>query len=218
MANYFNLTLDTTAPSLVAVKINNGAEYTTSQAVALEITCEDSATIGYQMKIWGISGATSEADASWETFVASKSVTLPSGDGLKTVHVKIRDDVYNESASTTATITLNTAVPSVTITGPDVTRISKKAGKNTCTFSFSSDAEFAEYKVKVVPSISSLHDAGIDIGSANGSTGMNGTGTYAANNPVPCTINGADLDAASSGDGQKIIKVFVKTEYGIWSV
>jgi hypothetical protein len=218
MANYFNLTLDTTAPSVVAVKINDGAEYTTSRTVALAITCEDSSTTGYQMKIWGISGATTEADASWETFVASKTVELASGDGLKTVYVKIRDDVYNESASASATITLNTAVPSVTITGPDVTRISKMAGKNICTFSFSSDAPFTEYKVKVVPSISSLQDAGVDIGTTNGSTNMSGTGEYAASNTVTCTINGADLDAASSGDGQKIIKVFVKTEYGIWSV
>ena len=170
------------------------------------------------MKIWGISGVTSEADASWETFVGAKTVELEEGDGLKTVRVKIRDDVYNESTNASATITLNTAVPSVTITGPDVTRISKKAGKNICTFSFSSDAAFTEYKVKVVPSISSLHDAGIDIGTTNGSTNMSGTGEYAANNTVKCTINGADLDAASSGDGQKIIKVFVKTEYGIWSV
>lgn len=218
MANYFNLTLDTTAPSVVAVKINNGAEYTTSRTVALEITCEDSSTTGYQMKIWGISGATSESDASWETFVASKTVELAGDDGLKTVYVKIRDDVYNESASASATITLNTAVPSVTITGPDVTRISKKAGKNICTFSFSSDAPFAEYKVKVVPSISSLQDAGVEIGTTNGSTNMSGAGEYAASTPVTCTINGADLDAASSGDGQKIIKVFVKNEYGIWSV
>ena len=30
MANYFNLTLDTTAPFTPVVKINDGAEYTTS--------------------------------------------------------------------------------------------------------------------------------------------------------------------------------------------
>lgn len=218
MANYFNLTLDTTAPSGVTLSINGGAEYTTSTSVTLSIGCSDSDTTVYQMKIWGIVGATTEEDASWETFADSKAVTLTSGDGQKTVYVKIRDDVYNESSSVSDTITLNTTVPQVTITGPDVTRISKKAGKNVCTFSFSSDTAFTEYKVKVVPSINSLNDAGTTIGTTNGSENMSGTGTFTASTSTTCKINGSDLDAASSGDGQKIIKVFVKTAAGLWSV
>lgn len=218
MASYFNLTLDTTAPSGVTLAINNGAEYTTSTEVTLTIGCGDESTTGYQMKIWGINGVETEAAASWETFQTSKAVTLATGDGQKTVSIKIRDDVHNESASASDTITLNTTVPTVTITGPDVTRISKKTGKNVCTFSFSSDTAFTEYKVKVVPSINSLNDAGELIGTTNGSTNMSGTGTYSASTSTSCTINGSDLDAASSGDGQKIIKVFVKTAAGLWSV
>ena len=218
MANYFNLTLDTTAPSGVTLSINGGAEYTTSTAVTLDIGCSDEATTGYQMKIWGIDGVATESDASWETYSTSKSVTLPTGDGQKTVSVKVRDDVYNESATATDTITLNTTVPTVTITGPDVSKISKTEGKDECTFSFSSDTEFVEYKVKVVPSISSLNTAGESIGTTNGSTNMSGTGTFAANTSITSVINGNDLDAADSGDGQKIIKVFVKTSVGIWSV
>lgn len=218
MANYFNLVLDTTAPSGVALQINSGAEYTTSTAVTLGISTSDDTTTAYQMKIWGINGAETESDALWETYQATKQVTLASGDGQKTVYVKIRDDVYNESTTASATITLNTTVPTVTITGPDVTRISKKAGKNVCSFSFSSDTAFTEYKVKVVPSISSLNDAGTTIGTANGSTNMSGTGTYEASTNTNCTINGSDLEAASAGDGQKIVKVFVKTAAGLWSV
>lgn len=218
MANYFNLTLDTTAPSGITLAINGGAEYTTNTSVTLSIATSDSDTTGYQMKIWGISGAETENDATWETFATSKAVTLASGDGQKTVYVKVRDDVYNESASASDTITLNTTVPQVTITGPDVTRISKKAGKNVCTFSFSSDTAFTEYKVKVVPSINSLNDAGEVIGTTNGSENMSGTGTFAASTSTTCKINGSDLDIADSGDGQKIIKVFVKTAAGIWSV
>lgn len=218
MANYFNLTLDTTAPSGVTLAINGGAEYTTSASVTLAIGCSDEVTTGYQMKIWGINGVSTEEDATWETFADSKAVTLASGDGQKTVYVKIRDDVYNESASVSDTITLNTTVPQVTITGPDVTRISKITGKNTCTFSFSSDTAFTEYKVKVVPSINSLHDVGTTIGTTNGSENMSGTGTYSASTSTTCKINGSDLDAADSGDGQKIIKIFVKTAAGIWSV
>ena len=135
-------------------------------------------------------------------------------DGLKTVYVKVRDDVCNE----TATITLDTSVPAVTIIGPDVSRISKTAPKNVATFSFTSDVAFTEYKIKVVPSKSSLHDAGTLIGTANGSTNMSATGTFKASTAISCKIYGKDLETASSGDGEKIIKVFVKNAHGTWSV
>lgn len=217
MANYFNLTLDTTAPSGVSISINSGAEYTTSASVSLAIACSDTDKTGYQMKIWGISGKATENDATWETFASSKTVELPTGDGLKTVYVKIRDDVYNESTAGSANITLNTAVPGVTITGPDVTRISKTAPKNVCSFSFMSDTAFTEYKVKVVSSINALHDSGVLIGTTGGSTNMSGSGEYEAETAVNCSINGVDLETASAGDGEKIVKVFVKTAVGIWS-
>ena len=217
MANYFNLTLDTTAPSEVTLAINSGAEYTTSTSVSLAIACSDTDKTGYMMKIWGIDGKLTENDATWETFASSKTVTLPSGDGLKTVYVKIRDDVYNESTSVSASITLNTAVPGVSITGPDVSRISKTSPKDVCSFSFMSDTAFTEYKVKVVSSINALHDSGVLIGTTGGSTNMSGSGTYGADTAINCTIKGSDLETASAGDGEKIVKVFVKTAVGIWS-
>ena len=218
MASYFNLTLDTLAPSGVSITINEGAQYTTTAEVQLTIGCSDGNTTGYQMKIWGISGATTESAASWETFSTSKVVTLPGSDGLKTVYVKVRDDVNNESSSASDSITLNTAVPAVTITGPDVTRISKVSPKNVAAFSFVADCDFVEYKVKVVPSISSLESAGTTIATKNGSTNMSATGSFSASTSISCTINGADLETASSGDGSKIIKVFVKNSAGTWSV
>lgn len=218
MASYFNLILDTLAPSGVSVSINSGAQYTTSTSVQLTIGCSDSDTTGYQMKIWGINGVATESAASWETYTKSKTVTLPSGDGLKTVYVKVRDDVYNESTSANDSITLNTSVPTVTVTGSDVSKISKVAPRNVASFSFLADCNFVEYKVKVVPSISSLESAGTTIGTANSSTNMSGTGTFKADTSISCTITGADLETASSGDGSKIIKVFVKNEAGTWSV
>lgn len=218
MASYFNLVLDTLAPQGLTVKLNNGSQYTTSKNVTLSISVSDTSTSGYQMKVWGIDGASSEDSASWETFASTKSIALPTGDGLKTVYVKVRDDVCNETAAASATITLDTSVPAVTIIGPDVSRISKTAPKNVATFSFTSDADFTEYKIKVVPSQSSLNDAGTLIGTANGSTNMKGTGTFKKNNAISCKIYGKDLEAASSGDGEKIIKVFVKNAHGTWSV
>ena len=138
MASYFNLTLDTTAPSGLTLQINDGALYATSTAVKLTIGVSDEQTTGYQMKIWGIDGVAEEESASWETFATSKSVNLTSGDGLKTVHIKVRDDVGNESAEVTDDITLNTTVPVVTVTGPDKSKISKIAGFNQSVINFTS--------------------------------------------------------------------------------
>lgn len=217
MASYFNLTLDTLAPSGLAIVLNDGATYTTSTAVTLKLTLDDAATTGYQMKVWGTSAAASEADASWETFVASKSITLPTGDGLKTVYVKVRDDVGNESAAVSDSITLNTAVPAVTVTGPDKSKISKVDGYNSAAFSFVSDVDYEEYKVCVVPAANSIQSAGVVIPVTNGSVNTSG-GSGKANTAVNVTIKGADLEAASSGDGVKIIKVFVRNSAGTWSV
>ena len=218
MASYFNLTLDTLAPQGLSIKLNNGSQYTTSKSVTLSIALTDASTAGYQMKVWGVNGAETEADASWETYAASKSITLLNNDGLKTVYVKVRDDVCNETAAASATITLDTSVPAVTIIGPDVSRISKTAPKNVATFSFTSDVDFTEYKIKVVPSKSSLHDAGTLIGADNGSNNMKGAGTFKKSTAITCKIFGKDLEVASSGDGEKIIKVFVKNVHGTWSV
>lgn len=219
MASYFNLTLDTLAPSGLTLSINDGALYCTSTSVKLTIGLTDNPTTGYQMKIWGISGAASESQAAWETFSKEKIVTLESGDGLKTVHIKVRDDVGNESAEVSDDITLNTSVPVVTVTGPDKSKISKVDGFNKSKVSFTCDTEFVEYKVCVVPQTSSTQDAGATIPTTAGSSNTSGTqGNYPASTPIEVTIVGTDLETASSGDGVKIVKVFVKNAAGTWSV
>lgn len=218
MASYFNLALDTTAPTGLTLSINDGAMYATSTAVNLTIGLSDSPTTGYQMKIWGIEGAAEETAASWETFATSKSVNLTTGDGLKTVYIKVRDDVGNETAQVTDTITLDTTVPVVTITGPDKSKISKVTGFDTSIFSFISDVEFAEYKVCVVPATLSTQEAGTLIPITGGSINTSGSdGDYPAETAITVTIKGADLETASSGDGTKVVKVFVKTAAGLWS-
>lgn len=219
MASYFNLTLDTLAPEGLTITLNDGAEYTTSATVTLKLTLTDEEATGYQMKIWGVDGVDDEGSASWETYAAQKSITLASGDGLKTVHVKVRDDVGNESAESSDTITLDTAIPAVTVTGPDKSKISKVATYNQCRFSFMADVDFAEYKVCVVPQNTSTQDAGQVIPTTAGSTNTSGSeGNYKASNAIQVVITGTDLETASGGDGVKIIKVFVRTAAGSWSV
>ena len=53
----------------------------------------------------------------------------------------------------------------------------------------------------------------------NGSLNTFGTaGGYAANTPIEVTLKGEDLEAASTGDGDKVIKVFVKDIGKNWSI
>lgn len=222
MSSFFNLTLDTAAPAGLAITLNEGALYTTKNVVNLAIALTDTDTTGYQMKIWGIDEATDEAAAAWGTFAATKSISLPDGDGLKTVYVKVRDDVGNEAAAVSASITLDTAVPVVTITGPDKSKLSKVAGFNQAVINFTSDVAFTEYKVCVVPETNSLAAAGTVLGTVNGSNNVSGVAedgeTFAADTNIAVTITGADLEVASAGDGVKILKVFVKNAAGTWSV
>lgn len=214
MASYFNLTLDTLAPSITAFTINDGASVTTSRSVTLKITAAEAAS----MKIWGIDGVATEADATWETFASTKTVTLTTGDGTKTVYVKVRDSVYNESSASSDSITLSTAIPTITITGPDVSVISEQAGKDTATFSFSSSMALKAWTVRLVPANNSDHSAGTQIPTTGGSTNMSGT-TVAANTSKQCTIKGADLSTAAGGtDGTYIIKVFGQASANdLWS-
>lgn len=219
MASYFNLTLDTLAPAGLTVKLNGEDIYTTTAIVEMALTLTDGNTTGYQMKVWGVDGVENEESATWETYAATKSITLPTGDGLKTVYVKVRDAVGNESSAASDSITLDTAVPTVTVTGPDKATISKVTGYNLAVINFMSDIAFEEYKVCVVPATSSTQDAGTVIPDDAGSINTSGNeGGYEADTNIQVTISGADLETASAGDGTKIVKVFVRNAAGTWSV
>lgn len=225
MASYFTLTLDTTGPASPSISLDGGAEYATAQLVTATIGTTDSPTTGYQMKIWGDVDKThntniqdTEGASSWITYATSQQVKLSSGDGSKTIYLKIRDDVYNESAQVSDTIILDMTLPVVTVSNISATKISKISGKNSMTFQFTGDSKFDEYKVKVVSTSGAAHGTGTQIGTTNGSSNVSGSeGDYPADTPITVTITGADLEAASAGDGQKIIKVFIKDDAGNWS-
>lgn len=220
MASFFNLTLDTLAPQGVAVKINNGAIYTANKTVNLSISCSDENTTGYSMKIYGsVVGAAKVDDAKWETYSTTKQITLTNGDGLKTVYVIVRDAVWNESTAASATITLNTSIPVVTIVGPDVSIISEVTGKNASKFNFTADQVFDEYKVGIVPAQNSSQSDCVIIGTTGGSTNTSGSdGNYPSSENIETTIIGSDFKTAAGGaDGTYIVKVFVKNQAGTWS-
>lgn len=217
MASYFQLTLDTTAPISTSISLPQ-------RTSSVNITATLGATGATYMKLYGDicasagGAAIAEADASWVAYSATAAIILTSTDGTKTVYAKFKDDVGNESAAVSASTILDTDVPVVTIVGPDVSTISKVAGYNVSAFSFSANEKFVEWSVRVVPSADSLRTAGTEIPTTGGSTNMHGTTETAASTAINCTIYGADLETASSGDGAKIVKVFVKDETGNWSI
>lgn len=231
MSAGFQLVLDTTGPAAVGGKVNGDATYTSSRAVAVAPTggspwTSDPDTTGYQIKLWGdVDPAadpnvqTTEAASAWQTLTASMAVTLSAGDGTKNVTWRLRDDVGNPSAGTgTDQIVLDTTVPVVTISaGPDKPKISKIAGYDTSSFTWSSDSDYQAYEVRVVPNINSDHTTGTVIGSGGGSTNVSG-GAGTAGTAVTTSIKGADLQTASAADGSKTVKVFVQDLAGNWSI
>lgn len=217
MASYFQLFLDTTAPT-------GGKISLPLRSSNVKITASLSATGATYMKLWGDIAASadgtdiSEANASWVAYSTTAAITLTKTDGTKTVYAKFRDNVGNTSAAVSASVILDTTVPVVTIVGPDVSTISKVAGYNVSAFSFSADEDFVEWTVRVVPTADSLYNAGAEIPTTGGSTNMHGTTATSADTAINCTVYGADLETASSGDGAKIVKVFVKDKTGLWSI
>lgn len=180
-------------------------------------------------------GLLSQTTAPWEdwgviadrinwTNTATKSVEVPNVDGTYTISVRVRDDVFNESDTATVSVTLDTAKPTVSITYLETQsdrtptpKVSEQTSKNTFNFRFTANEDFAEYKVCVVADNSVAHTGGTIIGTTYGSSNMHNTGTFAANEEIACTINGSDLKVASSADGQKVIKIFIKDLTGNWS-
>lgn len=236
MANYVNLTLDTIGPAGVSVKINGDEEKTTSTAVSLAITCSDADLTGYQMKIWGTATAPEEADAAWESYQEEKNVTLSDSDGIKTIYVKVRDDVWNESVTASDTISLNSKVPAVNFRIVD-SKISLVSGKNTAGGNFGFDENIDAAKIMIVSDINARHDddTNIRIPVTNGSFMFKDDdslltkekeGYLEFENNI-CDkdylnyyiIRAEDIAAVSPGDGVKILKLFVRSaETGSWSV
>ena len=234
MANYINIILDTIGPSGVSVKINGDADKAITTAVTLAIACADTDLTGYQMKIWGTADVPTETDAIWETYQTTKNVTLSSGDGLKTVYVKVRDDVWNESATASDTITLYEKVPSIVSFSVTSSRISLVNGKNIISGAFYADENVDAVKLMIVDNVNARHDSPSNIAIPKNA----GSELYDDNNDATeseavlelegrvnkeigfnYTIHASDIVAVAPGDCVKILKAFVRSaETGNWSV
>jgi hypothetical protein len=229
-ASYFNLVLDTTAPQGASLSLNGGAATSNVAAITARLSTSDNPATGYQIKIWGAvnTGAnasiqTTEGASAWisptwaGTSYADQAVTLSATDGSKTIFAKIRDDVWNETSQLSASITLDTTIPVVSITtGPDATKISTVSGKRVTNFTFQTDQAVSAWEVEVVATSGSARGTGTVIGTTNGSTNTSG-GALAATTGKDVSLDGRDVQAASAGDGTKVIKVFAQNAAGTWS-
>jgi hypothetical protein len=226
MATTFLLTLDTTGPAGVTLSIDAGATVTADQLVDLAIATTDTPTTNYSMKIWGdldddedqATYRAAEVDAPWIGYATSKTgIKVSDGDGVKTINIRVRDAVLNPSGIVSDTITLDTTAPITNVLeGPDPAVISKVEGARISTTTWTVDVDIVAYELRVVPAEDSVRAAGTLIGTANGSAQVSG-GAVAALEEVTSTIDGRDLEAASPGDGDKIVKVFGQDAGGSWT-
>ena len=83
-----NIKLDKTAPT-GAMLINNGAEYTNSDAVGLVFNANDATSGLYQIRLSN-NGAWNSVP--WEAFSSTMNWDVTSGDGVKTVYCEIKDN------------------------------------------------------------------------------------------------------------------------------
>src|SRR5205814_3862289 len=119
--------LDTLGPQAVTLSLDAGNPTFTLDRVVTAIpgTSSGDATM---MKVWGdvdpaadANVQTTEAASAWVSY-GNRDITVTAGDGVKTINVRLRDDVGNTSSVATDTITLDTTAPAITITaGPSTT-------------------------------------------------------------------------------------------------
>lgn len=124
------------------VKINGGAAATNSTAVTLTLAAGGGANPVAQMR-FSNDGSTWSA---WEAYKTTKSWTISSGDGEKTVYVQFRDNLQIESSSYFDTIDLDTDPPVAVIVANSALTGPTKA----TTFGFGvNGGDVVSYKYKI---------------------------------------------------------------------
>jgi Bacterial Ig-like domain len=109
-SNNDTITLDTTPPQDITIKVNNDRQYAYSRNVTLSVSASD-VPAGSDMRFYLKQGTSSSYTyTSWESYGTSKTIALSDLDELKYVYVQFRDELDNTttvSSSTRDTITLD---------------------------------------------------------------------------------------------------------------
>ncbi|RPE05646.1 hypothetical protein EGT74_25050 [Chitinophaga lutea] len=131
--------IDRTGPT-GSLQINSGAAATNSPNVTLNITGTDVST-PLEMAFSNGAGWTA-----YEPFAATKAWTLPAGDGVKNVSMRLRDRAGNVNTATISDdITLDQIPPSTTI----VTSPPSNSSSTSATFEFGSNETGATFEVSL---------------------------------------------------------------------
>ncbi|MCB9889766.1 MAG: S8 family serine peptidase [Planctomycetes bacterium] len=182
--NFGPVYIDLTAPVMSTVAINGGAAYTNNPNATVTASATDTYSGPSTMLV-------SPGSASWQPYTQSPvSVTLPAGDGVKTVTVAVRDKAGNQSSNASDTITFDG-------TPPDVGSVAIQGGA----------------RVTNVPNVTvvvSASDAlsGMDAMrfSVNGGVSWTVDWTAYSTRPVAVVLPG--------GDGNKVVTVDVRDRAG----
>jgi len=112
------ITVDTTAPT-GSTSINNGAAYTDTKSVTLNLSAtDDVGVVGYFLSADTDVLAFWYAVSSTTNYSADVPYTLSSGDGNRTIYVWYEDAAGNQASTTSDSIILDTTAPVITITSP----------------------------------------------------------------------------------------------------
>jgi len=103
-----------TLPPTGSIIINGGNAFAASASVTLTLTANDPGS-GVDKVRFSDSGSWSSPNQGWEAFSSTKSWTLPSSDGGKTVYYQIRDVLGQVSMLYSDTIVLDTVAPAGSI-------------------------------------------------------------------------------------------------------
>ncbi len=103
---YDNISLDISPPNSLSILINNGDEYTNSEIITLTLNAFDFGSGVGQMAL-----GDGSSWSPWEAFGSSKSFTLLTGDGTKTIYLKVRDKMGNEASAVYNSIILDQSPP-----------------------------------------------------------------------------------------------------------
>ncbi|WP_299090228.1 family 43 glycosylhydrolase [uncultured Metabacillus sp.] len=93
--------------------INFGAEYTNKRTVSLSLEATDDSSGVHQVRY----STDGKEWTEWEPYTTSKELTLPAGDGEKTVFVEFKDQAGNISETYDQKIILDMTAPVIQLTG-----------------------------------------------------------------------------------------------------
>ena len=103
------VTVDVTPPTLNSVIVNSGASYTNNSTFAVFVDAVSEG--GLQMSLYRLYIDGTSSWSPWVAFSANPTPNITTGDGPKTIYVKLKDEAGNVCAYKYDSITLDTVAP-----------------------------------------------------------------------------------------------------------